>query len=234
MEKQVQRRRIGLLVPSSNTVMEEDFYRNLPQQVTVQTARMYLEDTTVKGESRMLDEFVMPAVRDIATARPNLIVFGCTSAGALRGNIYDSQLCQAITDQTGVPVISVISSVRRALSQIGIRRLAVITPYIEDLNDKIKESLEEGELAVTSIRGMGIAENFAISEVSPSEIVAFALENVDPTQADGLFVSCTNFRAMAALPELRRAFPFLVITSNQVTFDIALRTVSGEIASIAA
>ena len=219
-------KRIGLLIPSSNVVMEADFYRNLPSQVSVHTARMFMEDTTVAGESRMLDEFVMPAARDVATARPHVIVFGCTSAGALRGNAYDSQLCQAITDQTGVAVISVISAVRRALAKEGLRRVAVITPYIEDLNDKIQKSLEDDGLLVTSIHGMGVSENFAISEVSPSEIVAFALEVVDPAEADGLFVSCTNFRAMAASPELRRSFPSLVMTSNQVTLEAALNAVS--------
>lgn len=218
-------KRIGLLVPSSNVVMEVDFYRNLPSHVSVHTARMYMEATTVEGESRMLDEFVMPAARDVATARPHVIVFGCTSAGALRGNAYDSHLCRAITDQTGVPVISVISSVRRAIAKEGFRRVAVVTPYIEDLNHRIKKSLEDEELLVTSIHGMGISENFAISEVTPAEIVAFALEKVDLAEADGLFVSCTNFRAMAALSELRRAFPIPVMTSNQVTLDVTLEAV---------
>ncbi len=49
-------KRVGLLVPSSNTVMEADFYRNLPASVTVHTGRMYMESTTVQGEGLMLDE----------------------------------------------------------------------------------------------------------------------------------------------------------------------------------
>lgn len=220
-------KRIGLLVPSSNVVMEEDFFRNVPSHVSVHSARMFLEDTTVEGESKMLDEFVVPAARDVATARPHVIVFGCTSAGALRGNAYDGELCRSINDQTGVPVISVILSVRRALAKEGLRRVAVITPYIEDLNSKIRKSLEDDGLLVTSIHGMGISENFAISEVSPSEIVAFALDKVNPAEADGLFVSCTNFRAMASLSELRHAFPFPVITSNQVTLEAALKAIPG-------
>jgi len=92
------RPRVGLLVPSSNTVMEPDFWRALPPGATLHTGRMYLEETTPEAEGRMLDEHVLPAARDLATARPDLIVFGCTSAGALRGNQYDADLCRRISE----------------------------------------------------------------------------------------------------------------------------------------
>ena len=46
----------------------------------------------------MLDEFALPAARDLGTARPDVVVFGCTSAGALRGNDYDAQLCERISE----------------------------------------------------------------------------------------------------------------------------------------
>ena len=48
--------RVGLLVPSSNTVMEVDLYRNLPPPITLHPARMYLEETTPQGEERMISE----------------------------------------------------------------------------------------------------------------------------------------------------------------------------------
>jgi len=65
-------RRVGLMIPSVNTVMEPDFYRNVPAGWTVHTARMYLESTDGVGESRMLDERTLPAARDLATARREL------------------------------------------------------------------------------------------------------------------------------------------------------------------
>ena len=121
-------KRVGLLVPSSNTVMEADFYRNLPASVTVHTGRMYMESTTVQGEGLMLDEYTLPAAKILATAKPDVVVFGCTSAGALRGNAYDTELCQRISEVTGRPTISVIESVRRKLSATRATRVAVLTP----------------------------------------------------------------------------------------------------------
>ena len=83
------------MIPSSNTMMEVDFARDVPPGISVHTARMFMEDTTPAGENRMLDEFALPAARDLGTARPDVVVFGCTSAGALRGNDYDTRAVPA-------------------------------------------------------------------------------------------------------------------------------------------
>jgi maleate isomerase len=215
-------RRIGLLIPSSNTTMEIDFYQNMPPGISVHTARMFMEDTTVAGESRMLDEFALPAVRDIATAHPDVVVFGCTSAGALRGNDYDDQLCQRISGITGVPTVSVIKSAREALQECGASRLIVVTPYVDELNERIKKSLEDDGLEILKITGLGISENFQIAMVPDQDIYDFSLQAVRGLSPDALFISCTNFPAMRVLELIRRAVSFPVITSNQAVLERAL------------
>jgi maleate isomerase len=202
--------------------MEPDFYFGVPAGWTVHTARMYMEETTVEGESRMLDEFTMPAARDVATAHPHVIVFGCTSAGALRGNAYDAELTQEIARQTGIPTVSVIKSVRDALQKLSATRLVVVTPYIDALNDQIRTSLEDDGLSVLRINGLGISENFQIAQVPRQEIVAFAQQTVGDLQPDALFISCTNFPAMGVLDELRDKFSFPVLTSNQAVLEAAI------------
>jgi maleate isomerase len=132
--------RVGLMIPSSNTMMEVDFTRDLPPGTALHTARMYMEDTTPAGENRMLDEFALPAARDLGTARPDVVVFGCTSAGALRGNDYDTKLCQRISELTGAPVVSTIGAVRTAIEASGAASIGVITPYIDELNEKTTTS----------------------------------------------------------------------------------------------
>jgi maleate isomerase len=215
-------RRVGLLVPSSNTVMEPDLWRALPPGATLHTGRMYLEDTTPEGESRMLDEHVLPAARDLATARPDLIVFGCTSAGALRGNQYDADLCRRISDLSGVPTVSVIASVRQAITASGARRVGVVTPYVDALNQRIRESVEADGVAVAGIAGLGISDNFEIAAVPQERIVDFAERTLRDLDVDLAFVSCTNFPAVAALPELERRLGLPVVTSNQAAIAAVL------------
>lgn len=215
-------KRIGLLIPSCNTVMEPDFYRNVPDGWTVHTARMYFEEATTETEARMLDEFTFPAARDLATARPDVIVFGCTTAGALRGNAYDAWLTKEIHHQTGIPTVSVIKAVREALGSLAASRLVVATPYIDDLNQHIQASLEDDGLSVLCIDGLGISDGFRVAQVPGQKIIDFARQTVGALQPDALFISCTNFPAMSVLDELRTVFSFPVITSNQAVFEEAV------------
>ena len=221
--------RVGLLVPSSNTVVEPDFYRNLPGSTTIHAGRMFLETTTVETEEAMLDEHTIPAARLLATARPDLVVFACTSAGALRGNAYDSDLCRRITEATGVPTISVIKSVQRILADGPGRTVAILTPYVDELNQRIKASLEDDGFKVVAMHGMGLTTNFDISQVEPSAIVEFARQRLgNRLAADSLFVSCTNFEAVAARPMLQEIYGVPVVTSNHAALEVVHRELSLE------
>jgi maleate isomerase len=214
--------RVGLIVPSSNTVAEVDFYRRLPAAATLHTARMYLEDTTPEAESVMLDQHLPTAVSDLATTRPDVVVFACTSAGALRGNAYEDELITRIGERTDAYVVSVLAAVRRAIVSRHAHRVAVITPYVESLNDKIRQSLEAEGLEVVGIRGMGIDENLEIGRVEPERIAQFALDCFGAFEIDLLFASCTNLRALDARERMEQALEVPVVTSNQAALEAVL------------
>jgi maleate isomerase len=218
--------RVGLMIPSSNTMMEVDFARDLPAGTALHTARMFMEDTTAAGEIRMLDEFALPAARDLGTARPDVVVFGCTSAGALRGNDYDTELCARISELTGAPTVSTIGAARAAIAESGAASVGVITPYVDELNEKIKASIEADGTRVAAIAGLGITENFAIAEVRRDDIVAFAARALGQLAAQAsiglVFASCTNFGAMAARPAIAARLGLPVITSNQAVLEAAV------------
>jgi maleate isomerase len=230
----MERRRIGLMIPSSNTMMEADFTRELPAGWTLHTARMYLKDTTAAGENRMLDEFTLPAARDLGTARPHVVVFGCTSAGALRGSDYDRELCERISELTGAPTISTIQSVRTAIERAAARRVGVVTPYVDELNDRIRASIEADGVEVVRIAGLGMTENYEIARVPHERIVSFAAEMLDGLDIDLVFASCTNFGAMEAIPELAERLRRPVVTSNQAVLDAAVERATAVAAGDAA
>src|ERR1700728_1100720 len=107
-EMKSRRKKIALLVPSSNTVMENDLHSALPKdRYTVHTDRMYLIETTREAEKMMLDKFAKPAASDLGTTNPDVIVFGCTSAGSLFGLDYDAKFCADLGEIAGCPSIGV-------------------------------------------------------------------------------------------------------------------------------
>jgi len=207
-------RRVGLLVPSSNTVMEPDLYRSLPQDVTLHTARMYLEQTTPAAERIMLTEHLPRAAAELATLRPDLVIMGCTSAGALVGPGGEREMCRQLSEITGGQVISVMAAVQDALRRRGWHHLLVLTPYIDQLNPSIKAGLEASGLSVVKLHGMGIRANMDIGAVTPEEIVACAKREFAALAADGLFVSCTNLRSLEAARALEQAVGLPVLASN--------------------
>jgi maleate isomerase len=214
--------RLGLIIPSSNTVSERDFLRGVPNGVTVHTGRAYMAETTVEAERRMLEDHVPQAALDLATAKVDLTVFSCTSAAALLGREGEAELVANLENLTGAPIVSTNDAVTQAIKQHDGARVAVVTAYIDDLNRAIASTLEENGLDVVSIAGMGITDNFAIGEVEPREIVSFTEHNVTEGEFDVLVVSCTNLRAVEAIPRLKERFGTPVITSNQAALDAAM------------
>jgi maleate isomerase len=219
--------RIGLLIPSTNTVMEQDFRNHLPNGWMLAVCRMSLTEVTPAGEARMLDECVLPATRLLVSFHPGVVVFGCTSAGVLRGALYEKELLMQISQSVGAPTLSVMDAVKDAMQREGVKRLVVATPYIEALNEPIRASLETEGFRVLRIVGLGIAENGRIAAVSRSQIFKLAKECVGGLSPDALFFSCTNFPVWEMVEELVKMFSIRVITSNQAAFCQALRTAAG-------
>ena len=214
--------RVGLIVPSSNTVAEPDFYRYLNGEATVHTARMYLDEVTPEHETVMLDEHLPGALRDLATVRPDVVVFACTSAGTLRGNAYEEDLVRLIGERTRARAISVAAAVRRAIAARGARRVGVVTPYVQALNDTIAGSLVQEGFEVAGIHGMGITANVEIGAVEPARIAEFAGENFRSADVELVFVSCTNFRAFEAREQIEQDLDVPVVTSNHAALEAVL------------
>ena len=215
-------RRIGVIVPSSNTIVEVDFTRGLPAGVTFHTARMFLAETTEAAEREMISRYVPQAAIDVTSLRPHVVVFACTSGGAVLGAEGEAKLIAELTQLAAVPVVSTNDAIKSRIERHHPKRVAVITPYVDELNDYIRAGLEGRGLNVVRIGGLGITENFALASVPPARIVAFAEEQLAGVDFDLLFVSCTNFRGLEARPALAERFGVPVITSNQATIEAAL------------
>ena len=216
------RYRVGLLVPSSNTVMEPDLVGGLGSAATVHTARMLLRDVTPEAEWRMLDEHTLPAAEALATLGPDVTVFGCTSAGALRGQAADAALTERIRHITGAPTVSVIQAVRDALRRLGARRIAVATPYTDALTARVVASLDDlGE--IVAVANLGLVDNRAIGDTPPERVAEFVVGRLGGVGADAIFISCTNFRAAEVIDQVAAAVGVPVTTSNAATIAAVRR-----------
>lgn len=211
--------RVALIVPSSNTVMENDLHAALPKSAfTVHTARMYLVETTREAEIRMIEDHAPKAASDLGTTKPDLLVFGCTSAGSLFGLDYDCKVCGNLGEIAGCETLGVINAAERTLTRTKARRLAVLTPYNEDLTQSVAKAVSEGREIVGAF-GLGITDNVKLADPTPHEIYKFGEEKLRDLDFDAIFISCTNFRAYEALSLFQARFGVPVVTSNQAVIE---------------
>jgi maleate isomerase len=222
-------KRLGILVPATNTAMEADFQRNLKPGVSVHTQRLPIADGDLSATTLdAMNHALKSSVRDLASAHVHAIAYGCTSGSFYRGPGWDEDVLKLIEQIAGVPAIATSPSVVAALRAAGARRLCVVTPYPAELNALLKAYLEKAGFDVLAIAGDERAAargHRAVNDQDPSEIVEFAVRNWTE-EADAMFCSCTAWRSTEAISEIEAATRKPVVTSNQATIWASMQLVA--------
>jgi len=218
-----ERGKIGLIVPSANTVMEPEFSKMAPAGIATFATRMFLKEVKVETLAKMAEE-VDRAVRELSTAQVDVLVFGCTSGSLLKGPEWDKQIVSRMKKASRIPSITTSGAVIKALEAIGARRIAVATPYLDELNIRVKQFLEQHDFEIAATRGLGISEAVEIGNQYPKTAYDLAKRVYRPG-TDTVFISCTDFRTIEIIEKLEKELRINVITSNQASFWCALKTV---------
>jgi maleate isomerase len=213
--------RLGLIVPSSNTTMEPEFYRMLPRGFSVHAARLKLGEVTVEGLARMEVEIEAEAEK-LADASVDIIGFGCTSGSLFRGRGHEELIEERIRRATGLPAVATAGAVLRALRTLGVRRVAVATPYIEEINILEGKFLTDSGFEVVDMRGLGLRDNLEIGRLT-GNVVERLVKGLRLDGADGIFISCTNLPTIEVIGRLERELRRPVISSNTATLWAMLK-----------
>lgn len=216
------RGRIGLIVPGNNTVIEPDFYQYVPDGVAIYTAAMDVEGGTEDGFEGQ-EQKIEQSGELLTAVDPDVAVYGVTTGSLVKGVGYEDKIESLLSNAADAPAIATAASVKRAFDALGLESLAVLTPYIEELNTREVAFLEESGYDVVDIHGQGMDSPAAIGNLSPQTAYQEACRlNHEP--ADGVFISCTAYRTMEIIECLERDLEKPVVTSNAATLWDALRT----------
>jgi maleate isomerase len=227
------RKRIGVMVPSTNTTFEADFQLLAPPDVTIHGQRLWLTNDAAgaAGMDRMNAE-IESGARYLATAKVDAVAYGCTTGSFYRGPGWDREMLDVIERAAGVPAVATSPSVVAALRSFGARRVSVATPYPDWNNRQLRAYLEALGFEVLNVEGEPRAArsgNQGINDQDPEDVIAFASRVCRP-EADALLCSCTAWRSLEVVGELERRTGKPVVTSNQASiwaaFSKAARTVT--------
>ncbi len=215
------RGKIGLIFPAPGGAPDFEYHERAPEGVGIFIARLPFEACTVDGLSKM-GESVEDAAALVAQAKVDLILFACTTGSLVKGPGYDRQLIARIEKRTGIPALTTSTAVVDAMNALKIKRVAVSTPYSDEVNEAERRFLEGSGFEVTNIRGLGNTEPTAMGAVR-YEVMYRLSREVYSNDADGLFVSCTGISVLHIIDTLEEDLKKPVVTSNQASLWAALR-----------
>ena len=215
--------RIGLMVPSSNTTVEPEFYRVLPRDVTLHTARLYLTRIAPESILRMVEDMEAQA-KLLASADVDVIVLGATAPSFLKGRGYDRELIQMIEAATGRKATTTSTALVQAIQHFGAKRVALGSAYDDKVNGIAKAFLEASGIEVVAMKGLSLVDNLVVGRLSPDTAYDVALE-VDGPDAQAIVLSCTNWQTMDAIERIERETGKPVISTTQASIWAALRAI---------
>ncbi|HEY1393765.1 MAG TPA: aspartate/glutamate racemase family protein [Methylibium sp.] len=222
-----QRKLIGVLTPSSNTALEpltSAMVSGLPG-VSAHFARFTVTEISLREASlRQFDDSkILEAARLLADAHVGVICWSGTSASWL-GFERDQQLCARITEATGIPATTSVLALNEALAERGARTLGLVSPYMDEVQQRIVANYADIGIACVAERHLGISINFAFSEVEP-ETLGGLLREVAAQRPDAMTTLCTNLRAAQLVDGLERELGIPIYDSVSTVVWKALKTI---------
>ncbi|MBU7014702.1 MAG: aspartate/glutamate racemase family protein [Theionarchaea archaeon] len=209
--------RIGLIIPSDNTVMESEFnklFRDIPG-VSVHATRVFLEELTVETLLQM-KEGLKRACEELKSAEMDVLAYGCTSGSFVKGLHFDQEIIQEIEEETQITATTTSTAVIEALRKLKVNKIALGTPYSDEINEKAIHFFEGNNIEVTNSRGLNVVPDVDVGKQEP--YIAYNLGiKVNTEDCDCVFLSCTDFRTVEIIDLLETRLKKPVISSNQAT-----------------
>lgn len=219
--------RIGLIVPSSNTNAEPDCALLTPQGVTLHISRSGGYDIHAVPDSTEMRRFVRndldTQLQLLTDARVDLIGYACTSATLSDGPEFDRQFCAEIEQLSGKPAVTTAGALVEAIQFCGFSKVAFTSPYVQQLADESVDFIRQCGIEVVS-RSDFSQELSSIEQgaLTPADAYRMALQ-ADQSDAEAVVISCTEYRALEALPLIEKALGKPVISSNQALMFACLQ-----------
>jgi maleate isomerase len=214
-------KRIGLLVPSSNSTIEVEFYRALPSDVTLHVARCFLTKIEPASIARLTEDIDREA-EYLASADVDVVVLGATAPSFLRGKGYDQELIARLTKASGKPATTTSTALLAALDALGLKKVALSTAFKSEVNDIAIKFLSDNGLEVVASSGLGMVDNLQVGRLPPQTAID-AVRAVDNSEAQAVVLACTNWQSMAVLQELEDELGKPVLSTSQMTLWHALK-----------
>jgi maleate isomerase len=223
------RLKLGVIAPSTNTVVQPEFDAMRPPGVTNHFGRIHIPNDPLRGDddfTRLIETVrreLMAAVDRVMTCEPDHLVMGMSSETFWDGLEGSERLRERVEARAGVKVTMGSDAAREALKCYGnIKRIAVLTPYMPVADLQVRRFFTDCGFEIVRLEGLKCASPVLIAHVSEAEL-RDAVRRLDGPDVEGIVQVGTNLAMarLAGLAEFWLEKP--VIAINTATYRWALR-----------
>jgi maleate isomerase len=213
------RKKFGVLLPSSNTVVEPDFYDMAVPGVTAHGCRIWIDPDS--GHTHVTE--TEPAVQRLLTSEPDALIMGIsgpTFRGGKEGNREWQERMAGFSG--GLNLANNAEACERALNMLNVRRIGVLTPYQASASADVLKYFEEAGFDVVSHQDLGCLTPLSIASIT-EDVSRKALLEINNDDVEAIVQAGTNLPFLRLAAEAERWLKKPVLASNAVTWWMALR-----------
>jgi maleate isomerase len=205
---------IGLIVLATDQTVEHEFRRllDLPG-VAFYESRILNEAAITPATLKAMEARLTQAADVILPGLPlDVVAFGCTSATMVIGD--EQVFARLRAARPGAACTTPITAAFAAFEALGARRIALLTPYRDDINRFMREYIEARGVAVPVMGSFNEEDDRRAARIDPASIRDAAIALGRAPAVDAVFVSCTSLRLLDAVAEIEAALGKPVTSSN--------------------
>ncbi|QCU78983.1 Asp/Glu/hydantoin racemase [Citricoccus sp. SGAir0253] len=213
---------IGVVDPY-DMALDRELWRWMPAGVSLAMARTPYHPLVVDelmASALGDDAEIRSTARSLAAVEPEAVVFACASGSFVHGVDGARRISAAIAEEVGAPAVTTSEALLEALDALGLARVAIATPYVPRLTERLEAFLAAEGHSVVGTAGLGL--DHLIWHV-PYRVTAGLVREADRPEAEAVFVSCTNLPTFDIIAPLEAELGKPVLTANQVTAWAGLR-----------
>ena len=217
--------RMALMVPSTNTVAETEFWKMAPEGLTVHTSRMPFFADRFDSPFDDMARHLPRVIDEVNSAQPDIIAYGCTASSA-KGNPIDYE--KQLTQNTGKPTVTAAAALVEALKTFSAKKIVMITPYPQSTNDKERVFFQGNGVEVIEDESIIIDDaqlKFKNMNKIPTDLLIDRSVSLGQAEnVDAVILSCCDMPTLDAIPIIEDAIGKPVTSSTQALFWRAIRT----------
>jgi maleate cis-trans isomerase len=215
-----------VVVPANNTTMEPELRAYCPAIDEFAVARVPRPARTLlKEDIPAYRASTLQAAGAFAGTTFNIVIYGCTAAGFLAGPAGDSEIAQALSQRFGVDTVTTAHSMVDVLRHEAATCVDVVTPYLDVVNDGLKEFLAAGGIKVNALNSFHCRTTAELGAIRLDQVLNLARKTATP-DSQALFIACSQLPTRDIIAPLRRELKRPVWSSIQATAWSALTTLA--------